>query len=124
MKTLARGVALVSGCTSLVAEVLWMRVVGFAESGRAEVFATVLGTYLVGIALGAYAGRRICYRPAASITQGLFWLLLGAALFDPLSILVFAKVFPIIPIWDVREGQVVARRVEVGRRDVPGAIRE
>ncbi|UWX04336.1 hypothetical protein H1235_03990 [Pseudoxanthomonas sp. NC8] len=89
MKWLARGVALVSGCTSLVAEVLWMRVVGFAESGRAGVFAAVLGTYLVGIALGAYAGRRICYWPATSIPKGLFWLLLGAALFDPLSILVF-----------------------------------
>ena len=59
---LARAVAFSSGCASLVIEILWMRIVGFAESGRAEVFAMVLGTYLLGIAVGAYLGRGLCRR--------------------------------------------------------------
>jgi hypothetical protein len=41
-----------------------------------------------------------------------------------LGLLIFSKVFPIIPIWDVKEGQIVKARVKVGRRDVPAAIRE
>ena len=35
------------------------------------------------------------------------------------GILAFAKVFPIVPLWDVKEGQVLAQEIRVGRRDVP-----
>ncbi len=40
------------------------------------------------------------------------------------GILVFAKIFPIIPIFDIKEGQTLRRVVQVGRRTVPGVIRE
>jgi spermidine synthase len=60
MRLLPRFVAFWVGCTSLVQEVLWVRLLGFAESGLPESFAIVLTLYLLGIALGASFGRRIC----------------------------------------------------------------
>lgn len=44
------------------------------------------------------------------------WVLLG--------IIVFAKVFPLIPLFDVKEGMVVRDEVKIGRRTVPATIRE
>lgn len=41
-----------------------------------------------------------------------------------LGLLVFARIFPIIPIWDVKEGQVVKQQVRIGRARVPAAIQE
>ena len=38
--------------------------------------------------------------------------------------LLFAKVFPLIPIFDVKEGQILADEIKVGRRRVPAVIRE
>jgi molybdopterin-containing oxidoreductase family membrane subunit len=40
------------------------------------------------------------------------------------GILAFAKLFPIVPIWDVKEGQVVQRHERIGRAKVATAIRE
>jgi molybdopterin-containing oxidoreductase family membrane subunit len=41
-----------------------------------------------------------------------------------LGLLVFARLFPIVPIWDVKEGQVLARRIRIGRARVPAAVQE
>ena len=38
--------------------------------------------------------------------------------------LLFAKVFPLIPIFDIKEGMVVRDEVKIGRRTVPATIRE
>lgn len=49
---------------------------------------------------------------------------LAAVATAALGILTFAKLFPIVPLWDVKEGQVVKTDVRVGQADVPAAIRE
>jgi Ni/Fe-hydrogenase subunit HybB-like protein len=41
-----------------------------------------------------------------------------------LGILLFSKVFPIIPLFDIKEGQVLKEEVRIGRARVPAAIRE
>ena len=41
-----------------------------------------------------------------------------------LGLLVFSKVFPLIPLFDVKEGMVVRDEVKIGRRTVPATIRE
>jgi molybdopterin-containing oxidoreductase family membrane subunit len=41
-----------------------------------------------------------------------------------LGLLLFARMFPIVPIWDVKVGQILKRRVQVGRARVPAAIQE
>ena len=57
--------------------------------------------------------------------QPVEWLLV-AFTFGVVStgILVFAKLFPIIPIFDIKEGQTLRRVIQVGRRTVPGVVRE
>ena len=40
-----------------------------------------------------------------------------------LGVIVFAKVLPIVPLWDEKEGQVLSTTVRVGRLDVPAAAR-
>jgi hypothetical protein len=39
-------------------------------------------------------------------------------------VLTFAKLLPIVPLWDVKEGQVLRQEVRLGRRHVPAAIHE
>jgi molybdopterin-containing oxidoreductase family membrane subunit len=48
----------------------------------------------------------------------------GAVALVAVGILVFAKLLPIIPLWDVKEGQVLAQEVLVGRARVPAVVRE
>ncbi|HZU06498.1 MAG TPA: NrfD/PsrC family molybdoenzyme membrane anchor subunit [Chloroflexota bacterium] len=41
-----------------------------------------------------------------------------------LGILLFSKIFPIIPLFDIKEGQVLKQEVQIGRVKVPAVIRE
>jgi Ni/Fe-hydrogenase subunit HybB-like protein len=63
--------------------------------------------------VGAYQPQPVEY----VITVGAFALV-------ALGILLFAKVFPIVPLWDVKEGQVLQQEVRVGRRKLPATIHE
>jgi hypothetical protein len=38
--------------------------------------------------------------------------------------LLFAKVLPLIPLFDIKEGMVNRRLIKVGRRVIPATIRE
>ena len=40
------------------------------------------------------------------------------------GILMFAKVFPLIPLFDVKEGMVIRRLIKVGRKTIPASMRE
>jgi molybdopterin-containing oxidoreductase family membrane subunit len=40
-----------------------------------------------------------------------------------LGVIVFAKVLPIVPLWDEKEGQVLSTSVRVGKLDIPAAAR-
>ena len=44
--------------------------------------------------------------------------------FVTLGVLVFSKFFPLVPIFDVKEGEVFRDEIKVGRRTVPASIRE
>jgi hypothetical protein len=44
------------------------------------------------------------------------WVMLG--------MLLFAKVFPLVPLFDVKEGMVARDVIKIGRRTVPASIRE
>ena len=44
--------------------------------------------------------------------------------FVALGLLMFAKVFPLIPLFDIKEGMVVRDEIKIGRRTVPASIRE
>ena len=53
-------------------------------------------------------------------------ILMTAALFAwvALGMLLFSKVFPLVPLFDVKEGMTVRDEVKIGRRTVPATIRE
>lgn len=44
--------------------------------------------------------------------------------FVSLGMIIFAKVFPLIPLFDVKEGMVFRDEIKIGRRSVPASIRE
>ena len=50
------------------------------------------------------------------VTATFAWVALG--------LLLFSKVFPLIPLFDVKEGMVMKDEVKIGRRTVPASIRE
>ena len=41
-----------------------------------------------------------------------------------LGMLLFSKVFPLIPLFDIKEGMTVRDEIKIGRRTVPASIRE
>ncbi|MBN8505314.1 MAG: hypothetical protein J0L58_12645 [Burkholderiales bacterium] len=53
------------GLLSLSQEIVWFRVVGFAQSGHPQFFGLVLGAFLMGAAGGAAWGRALCQDPNA-----------------------------------------------------------
>ena len=44
--------------------------------------------------------------------------------FVALGMLLFAKVFPLVPIFDIKEGMVIRDEIKIGRRIVPATIHE
>jgi spermidine synthase len=74
--TLAFGV----GFLSLSQEILFVRLVGFAFESTPESFAFVLVCFLLGVALGAHAGKRICARGAALAPAAGTVLMIAAAI--------------------------------------------
>jgi spermidine synthase len=75
---------ILSGCVgfiSLSQEILWVRLVSFAHHSIPQTFSLVLGLFLLGIAIGAVLGRRICERDG-DLVIACAWLLLVSALLD------------------------------------------
>jgi molybdopterin-containing oxidoreductase family membrane subunit len=53
-----------------------------------------------------------------------YGLVIGSFGIVALGILVFSKFFPIIPAFDIKEGQVIKAELAIGRRKVPGIMHE
>jgi molybdopterin-containing oxidoreductase family membrane subunit len=51
-------------------------------------------------------------------------IILGSVAFAGFGILIFAKIFPIVPIFSEKEGQILKAEIDVGHREVPAIIRE
>ena len=51
-------------------------------------------------------------------------IVLGTFAMVLMLFLLFAKFFPLIPIFDIKEGQVLKDEIQIGRRKVPAVIRE
>lgn len=66
LSTLAGVVSFAVGFASLGQEILWVRVVSFANGNTPQTFAFVLSLYLLGIVSGALVGKRICEAARAS----------------------------------------------------------
>ncbi|MBI4320374.1 MAG: polysulfide reductase NrfD [Chloroflexi bacterium] len=51
-------------------------------------------------------------------------IVLGSFMFVSLGLLIFSKIFPIVPMFAVKEGQIVKQEIEIGRQKVPAVIKE
>jgi hypothetical protein len=69
------------GFLSLSQEILWVRILGFAYGGLPQAFSFVLASYLLGIALGAAFGKRLCAR-SKNLYVAAATMLSAAALLD------------------------------------------
>lgn len=59
----ARFISFGTGFCSLSLEIAWIRLYGYANESTPQAFAYVLAIYLLGIALGAQIGKRVCRLP-------------------------------------------------------------
>ncbi len=53
-----------------------------------------------------------------------FAIVFAALAMVSLGFLLFSKVFPVIPIYDIKEGQVAREEMQVGKVQVPAVMRE
>ena len=51
-------------------------------------------------------------------------IIIGGVSFVAMLVLLFAKVFPLIPVFDIKEGMVIRDEIKIGRRIVPATIHE
>ena len=51
-------------------------------------------------------------------------IVIGSFALVMMMMLLFAKVFPLIPVYDIKEGEVLRQEIQIGRRTVPATIRE
>ncbi len=104
---LARTLSFAIGLLSLGVETLWVRTYAFLGQSTPKAVALVLGVYLVGIALGADLGSRLCARRARLDRILIACLLAGSAitLLSPFILassvklgpeLLFARVLPAV----------------------------
>ena len=51
-------------------------------------------------------------------------IVIGTFALVSMLMLLFAKVFPLVPIYDIKEGEILRTEIKIGRRTVPAVIRE
>ena len=51
-------------------------------------------------------------------------IVIGTFALVSMLMLLFAKVFPLIPLYDIKEGEILKTEIQIGRRKVPAVIRD
>ena len=67
-----------------------------------------------------FTGTWYTYAPSTveiTIVAGTFAMVL-------MLFLLFSKAFPLIPLFDIKEGQILKDEIEVGKRKIPAAYHE
>jgi spermidine synthase len=75
--------AVFCGFVALAYEIIWYRLLAFATGGMARVFASLLGSYLLGLALGSRWIGRKCngpWRSPGAANRALAWIIFGSSL--------------------------------------------
>ena len=110
---------------------LWL----FRRVRRAPAVMALLG---VSVNVGMWLERYLLIVPPLSYKQAFtftwvesyqprpieYVLTLATFAFVALGVLLFARLFPIVPLWDMKEGQVVRREIRIGRVRVPAVVKE
>jgi predicted membrane-bound spermidine synthase len=97
MRHLALYLSFSVGFLSLSQEIVWVRLVSFAQGGRPQAFSLVLAAFLVGIALGAIVGRRLC-RNSPDLPRSAGLVLFVAGALDLLMLQLAPLILPYAPL--------------------------
>ena len=85
------------GFLSLSQEIVWVRLVSFAQGGRPQAFSLVLAAFLAGIALGAIVGRRLS-RTSTDLPRAAGMVLFVAGAVDLLMLQLAPLILPYAPV--------------------------
>jgi predicted membrane-bound spermidine synthase len=96
MRQLALLLSFSVGFLSLSQEIVWVRLVSFAQGGRPQAFSLVLAAFLAGIALGAIVGRRLC-RTSPDLPRAAGMVLFIAGAVDLLMLQLAPLILPYAP---------------------------
>lgn len=97
MRHLALLLSFSVGFLSLSQEIIWVRLVSFAQGGRPQAFSLVLAAFLAGIALGAIVGRRLC-RTTPDLPRAAGMVLFVAGAVDLLMLQAAPLILPYAPV--------------------------
>jgi predicted membrane-bound spermidine synthase len=97
MRRLALLLSFSVGFLSLSQEIIWVRLVSFAQGGRPQAFSLVLAAFLVGIAFGAIVGRRLC-RNSQDLPRAAGMVLFIAGAVDLLMLQLAPLILPYAPL--------------------------
>jgi molybdopterin-containing oxidoreductase family membrane subunit len=64
----------------------------------------------------------VWYTYAPSVVE--IVIVIGTFALVSMLLLLFAKVLPLIPLYDIKEGEILRSKIQIGRRTVPAVIRE
>jgi len=77
-KSISLAMSFLVGFLSLSQEILWVRLLGFLTQGAPNTMSIVLSCFLLGIAIGAIAGKKICNNAKFSISWVVYlWLFIA-----------------------------------------------
>ncbi|HPO65717.1 MAG TPA: hypothetical protein PKY76_07145 [Bacteroidales bacterium] len=79
-----------TGYIAMSQEILWIRLISYFTGGKAEVFGMLIGSVLVGIALGSLLASYVCKRyDIQGIVRALSWIIFSASILYFVSIPAF-----------------------------------
>jgi spermidine synthase len=82
-------ISFLSGFLSLSLEIIWLRVISFAGMSVPQAFSYTLALFLIGIAIGAYIGKKICLKNKSLEFKFIGYIFLTASVVD-VSLIFFA----------------------------------
>ena len=118
------------GITYFLPVILWL-----PKAWRRNLW--IMSTACISVNVGMWLERYLLFVPGQAVKQfqSFTWndylpqwpeaLIVGATFaFVTMLMLLFSRVFPLVPLYDIKEGDILKTEIKVGRRTVPATFRE
>ena len=118
------------GITYFLPVILWL-----PKAWRRNLW--IMSTACISVNVGMWLERYLLFVPGQAVKQfqSFTWndylpqwpeaLIVGATFaFVSMLMLLFSRVFPLVPLYDIKEGDILKTEIKVGRRTVPATFRE
>ena len=118
------------GITYFLPVILWL-----PKAWRRNLW--IMSTACISVNVGMWLERYLLFVPGQAVKQfqSFTWndylpqwpeaLIVGATFaFVTMLMLLFSRVFPLVPLYDIKEGDILKTEIKVGRRTVPATYRE